>query len=450
MYGGAEDWYSQNNQSIQDAAGTAGMYSNAALGAVAQPWMQNLQGGNLAGYDIAGGLSNMIGQDMNITPSSATGTLSKAQQFGAGPGVQSQQFGAGPGVQSQQFSAGPGVQSIGMGAGSDINSNAIGQLSRPTYESNVYQNRIGPGGSLNNMKGMYRNDARVAGQDMLGAMDSRAAASGMSGGSAHGNAVGRGFEGINRNLQDNLARTGYDAYNRDIDRSLNIAGKADQFNEQRAGLDQQNFFNTQATNQANQFRYGQQNQANNMQAQLANQQNQFNTNQANQGANLSAQSTNQANQFNTNQTNQASNLAAQQGNQQNQFNTNTANQGADLAAQQGNQQAATQAGIANMQNATQVGMANQNYASGQQQLMGNMIGQQQGTSESAINQQQEIQNFINGPLQSIMQSAGGLQMLQGLLGNPATLTDSQGTKNGGAPGGGGNYSLGTSGANVSF
>ena len=384
LYGGAEDWYSQNNQSIQDAAGTAGMYSNAALGAVAQPWMQNLQGGNLAGYDIAGGLSNMIGQDMNITPSSATGTLSKAQQFGAGPGVQSQQFGAGPGVQSQQFSAGPGVQSIGMGAGSDINSNAIGQLSRPTYESNVYQNRIGPGGSLNNMKGMYRNDARVAGQDMLGAMDSRAAASGMSGGSAHGNAVGRGFEGINRNLQDNLARTGYDAYNRDIDRSLNIAGKADQFNEQRAGLDQQNFFNTQATNQANQFRYGQQNQANNMQAQLA------------------------------------------------------------------NQQAATQAGIANMQNATQVGMANQNYASGQQQLMGNMIGQQQGTSESAINQQQEIQNFINGPLQSIMQSAGGLQMLQGLLGNPATLTDSQGTKNGGAPGGGGNYSLGTSGANVSF
>jgi len=260
LYGSAQDWYGQNSQGVQDAAGTAGAYLGAARDAVAQPWMQNLQGGNLAGYDIAGALSNSMGQNRDINSGNVIGSNAQAQQFG-GQNTQAQQFGAGQGTQAQQFGAGQDIRSMGMGQGQDINTSARGQLDRPTWESRVYQDRIGPDGSLENMKGMFRQDADNARSDMLGSMDARAAASGMSGGSAHGNAIGRGQQGINQNLQANMARTGYDAYNRDIDRNLSLAQRADQFNEQRGAQDQQNSFNTQASNQQNQFRYGQQDQA---------------------------------------------------------------------------------------------------------------------------------------------------------------------------------------------
>jgi len=82
--------------------------------------------------------------------------------------------------------------------------------------------------------------------------------------------------------------------------------------------------------------------------------------------------------------------------------------------------------------------------------MSGLMGQQQGASENAIGQQQQIQDFINGPLQSIMQSAGGLQMLQSLLGGPNNLTNSTGVKNGGTGGGGASYNISTGGAGVSF
>jgi len=157
----------------------------------------------------------------------------------------------------------------------------------------------------------------------------------MSGGSGHGNAIGRGQEGINQNLQSQMAQTGYDAYNRDLDRQLGIAGDKDTMNQQRAGWDQQNSFNTQNANQQNRFQVG----------------------QANQG-----------NQFKYDEANQGSDLQAQMANLQNMFQTNQANQGANLSAQQGNQQANIQAG-----------QANQNYAQQQQQQLGDLMGQQQGS-----------------------------------------------------------------------
>ena len=174
----------QWNQGVQDTSMAA--------------WQQQAQGGNLAGYDIAGGLNNMIGQGNQV----------------------------GPVQQSHAF--------------------------------DLYNSNVGPGGSLANMEGMYRRQADVAGQDMLSSLDARAAASGMSGGSRHGTATGMGFEGINQNLQNQMASTGYDAYNRDLDRKLNIGSQNDQFNQQRALADQNV---TQNTQQQMAQMLGQQNQS---------------------------------------------------------------------------------------------------------------------------------------------------------------------------------------------
>lgn len=93
------------------------------------------------------------------------------------------------------------------------------------------------GGDGNNyadaMKESYISDANRAQQLMLGNLDARAAASGMSGGSRHGMAQGLGMEGINDQLQKNLASTGFNTFDRDLDRKLQIAGMADQNTLQR-------------------------------------------------------------------------------------------------------------------------------------------------------------------------------------------------------------------------
>lgn len=155
----------QWNQGVQDSAMSG--------------WQNQMQGGSLAGYDIAGGLEGML-QDSNEV---------------------------GPVQQSHAY--------------------------------DLYSQNVGPGGSLANMEDMYRRQAQTAGQDMLSGLDARAAASGMSGGSRHGVASGMGMEGINQNLQNQMASTGYDAYNRDLDRQLNIGSQNDQFNQQRALADQE-------------------------------------------------------------------------------------------------------------------------------------------------------------------------------------------------------------------
>jgi len=88
------------------------------------------------------------------------------------------------------------------------------------------------GGEGNNyadaMKQAYMDDASKAQEMMLANTDARAAASGMSGGSRHGIMQAQGMDDINTNLQQNLARTGYESFDKDLDRKLQIAGQADQ------------------------------------------------------------------------------------------------------------------------------------------------------------------------------------------------------------------------------
>lgn len=90
------------------------------------------------------------------------------------------------------------------------------------------------GGAGNNyadaMKSQYVNDANRATENMLSNLDARAAAAGMSGGSRHGVATALGERDINKNLQQNLALTGFNTFDKDLQNKLNIAGQADNNN----------------------------------------------------------------------------------------------------------------------------------------------------------------------------------------------------------------------------
>lgn len=88
------------------------------------------------------------------------------------------------------------------------------------------------GGNGNNyadaMKASFIGDANRAADNMMRTLDARATGSGMSGGSRHGLAEAQGFYDVNSNLQHNLAKVGYDTFDKDLDRKLSIAQQADQ------------------------------------------------------------------------------------------------------------------------------------------------------------------------------------------------------------------------------
>jgi hypothetical protein len=118
----------------------------------------------------------------------------------------------------------------------DLQNNLMNSLNssmnKPSATSQI--NAMTMGGDGNNyadaMKGQYMQDANDAQKMMLANTDARAAASGMSGGSRHGIVQSQGMADINKNLQSNLARTGYETFDKDLDRKLGIAQQADQSN----------------------------------------------------------------------------------------------------------------------------------------------------------------------------------------------------------------------------
>lgn len=305
-------------------------------------WQNQAGGGNLAGYDIAGALAGSMGQNNQINP--------------------------------QQYQAMMGDANLGKAntyQANQVNANQVGQV-KQSWADQVYQDRVGPDGSASNMNDMYRRQAGLATQDMLGATDARAAASGMSGGSRHGTAIGRGMDGINANLQNQMATTSYDAYNRDLDRHLNIASQTDQFNQQRALSDQG------ARNQFRAMNSDAKNQARAYNASVLNQQGQFNQSALNQQGQLNQQ---------------ASNAAAQ------------ANQGTDLAAQQQNQQ----------------------YSQQQQQLMQQLIGMQNQNQQGALGQTGAMMGLgRSGYQEALAPFSAYSQLLQG-MGPSTVLSNSEGS-----------------------
>ena len=118
----------------------------------------------------------------------------------------------------------------GLNIGNKLSDSLQQSLNSPSETSKLYANIMGGQGNnyADAMKASYLGDANRATSNMLGNLDARAAASGMSGGSRHGIAEAQGLYDINSNLQKNLAQTGYDTFNQDLNNKLDIAGKADQ------------------------------------------------------------------------------------------------------------------------------------------------------------------------------------------------------------------------------
>ena len=109
-------------------------------------------------------------------------------------------------------------------------SNSLQQsLNSPTNTQSIYSQMMGGNGNnyADAMKAGYTADANRATANMLANLDSRAAASGMSGGSRHGVGTSQGMYDINSNLQNNLAATGYNTFDKDLQQKLNIAQQAD-------------------------------------------------------------------------------------------------------------------------------------------------------------------------------------------------------------------------------
>lgn len=117
----------------------------------------------------------------------------------------------------------------GMDNANQLSNSLQQSLSSPTNTQNIYGQMMGGNGNnyADAMKAGYTADANRATDNMLANLDSRAAASGMSGGSRHGVATSQGMYDINSNLQKNLAQTGYDTFDKDLNNKLNIAQQAD-------------------------------------------------------------------------------------------------------------------------------------------------------------------------------------------------------------------------------
>lgn len=135
----------------------------------------------------------------------------------------------------------------------DLQNNLMNSLNQSLQNPSAMQdiNASIMGGSGNNyadaMKAAYVGDANRATDNMLANLDARAAASGMSGGSRHGIATSQGLYDINSNLQRNLAETGYNTFEKDLDRKLGIAQQADQNTLARQGMLQNMIGNQQDT-----------------------------------------------------------------------------------------------------------------------------------------------------------------------------------------------------------
>jgi hypothetical protein len=165
MYGAAANTFGNTGNSINQQMGGAQNYINQTNRSAMPEWQSQLNGGVYQGMDNANALSNSLQQS----------------------------------------------------------------LSNPTATSQIYGQMMGGNGNnyADAMKASYLGDANRATDNMLANLDSRAVASGMSGGSRHGVATSQGMYDINSNLQNNLADIGYNTFDKDLNNKLNIAQQAD-------------------------------------------------------------------------------------------------------------------------------------------------------------------------------------------------------------------------------
>jgi len=117
-----------------------------------------------------------------------------------------------------------------MGLQDSLMGSLTQSANQPSAMSEI--NAMTMGGEGNNyadaMKDTYMRDAGRANDMMLANTDRRAVGTGLPGSSRHGMVQGMGSEAITDKLQDNMARTGFETFDKDLQRKLEIAGQADQ------------------------------------------------------------------------------------------------------------------------------------------------------------------------------------------------------------------------------
>jgi len=239
MYGELRSQYGAARDGIDNYTDEANKNLGWVVDRAGESYENQAAGGNTVGslQDSGGFATGSLQADGGF----ATGSLQASGGFASG----SQQAAGG-------LLAGNGT------AANQYNSTMSNALDGPSNARTAYDSNIGPGGSLANMQSMYQRQASTAANDMMNNMDARASASGMSGGSRHGTGIAQGMNDINTNYMNNMANTSYDAYNRDLDRNLGIAGDDDNRLMDRQQLMSQDIA---GMNNAQQFAIGQQDQA---------------------------------------------------------------------------------------------------------------------------------------------------------------------------------------------
>lgn len=116
-----------------------------------------------------------------------------------------------------------------MGLQDTFNNSIQNSLNNPSESAKMYAGIMGGQGNnyADAMKQSYLNDATMARDNMMSNLDSRAAGVGASGSSRQGVATALGNRDISANLQNVMAKTGYDTFDKDLQQKMNIAGMAD-------------------------------------------------------------------------------------------------------------------------------------------------------------------------------------------------------------------------------
>ena len=188
-------------------------------------------------------LNTLYGSANNLFNTTSAGTTAST------PAAQNIVSGAANSAATANQSNLQGGAYAGLGTGSTLMDSLTQSLNTPSQTSQLYGDIMGGSGNdyADAMKASYTADANNASNNLLRNTDARAAAAGMSGSDQSGIAQGLGLQGINNNLQQNLAQTGYDTFNQNLQNQLGIAQQADSNTLARQQLLSSNLQNQQNT-----------------------------------------------------------------------------------------------------------------------------------------------------------------------------------------------------------
>ena len=202
-------------------------------------------GGSISKSDSEADSSSQFSQDVWAPQGDALSSLYQqaGDLFGqTNAGMQSQIPGAVDSMQGVFNQADPAYQQQLQGgayAGMDLQGDYNRALSQGGgNEQFIDQSIMGGAGNdyADAMKGQIMQQAGDLQNQMLQGTDARAAAAGMSGGSRHGTAQAQGMENINRDAQNAMTNVGYNTFDKDLDRKLGIAQRADTYDMNKLNM----------------------------------------------------------------------------------------------------------------------------------------------------------------------------------------------------------------------